>query len=99
VVLCHGVAEHSGRYTRLVEHLIAAGVSTLRFDLRGHGASSGQRGHVDGFTDYLDDLDAALAQLDGHAAREPWLLFGHSMGPWSLPSTSLGAFHHDRSMG
>lgn len=90
VVLCHGVAEHSGRYARLVEHLIAADVSTLRIDLRGHGASSGQRGHVDRFTDYLDDLDAALAQLAKDPAREPWFLFGHSMGAVVVTQHLLG---------
>jgi lysophospholipase len=58
-VIVHGYAEHIGRY-REVSHVLAAdGWGVLGFDQRGHGRSSGRRGHVDRFTDYLDDLNAA----------------------------------------
>jgi alpha-beta hydrolase superfamily lysophospholipase len=80
LVVCHGIGEHSGRYARFVSRLSEAGISTLSFDLRGHGASAGRRGHVNVFADYLDDLHTALAYLADVAPDEPWFLFGHSMG-------------------
>ncbi|WP_243640334.1 alpha/beta hydrolase [Streptacidiphilus pinicola] len=44
VVLAHGsgvTREEGGFFTRLAEGLAAAGVASLRFDLRAHGASGG----------------------------------------------------------
>jgi alpha-beta hydrolase superfamily lysophospholipase len=49
--------------------------------MRGHGRAEGQRGHVDGYRDYLRDLDAAHAQLMTHGGSSlPILLVTHSNG-------------------
>lgn len=61
VVLLHGYCEHRGRYRHVAEHLIRHGYTVLVGDLRGHGESAGERGHVARFADYLDDVDALLA--------------------------------------
>jgi alpha-beta hydrolase superfamily lysophospholipase len=62
--------------------LTDAGFPTLTFDFRGHGKSEGARGHTGRFRDYLEDMEAALAELDRRANDEslPVLLVGHSNG-------------------
>lgn len=80
LVLCHGLGEHSGRYAEFCDRLFASGIGSLRFDLRGHGLSGGARGHVDRFTDYLDDLECVWNHFAPRTPAVPWFLFGHSLG-------------------
>lgn len=80
VVIVHGYLEHRGRYSSLVERLVAEGIACHRFDLRGHGESEGVRGHVGRFADYLDDLDAVTALVRGRTGATSLLLIGHSLG-------------------
>jgi alpha-beta hydrolase superfamily lysophospholipase len=81
-LVVHGYAEHCGRYREVANVLVRAGFSTLTYDMRGHGRAEGQRGHVDSYTDYLDDLDAALRALAdrGGGRRVPVALISHSNG-------------------
>ena len=67
-LMLHGYAEHCGRYRELANVLVADGYAVLGFDFRGHGQSSGRRGHIVHFTEYLDDLDAAIAKAASLAA-------------------------------
>jgi alpha-beta hydrolase superfamily lysophospholipase len=81
VVIVHGYAEHMGRYAGLVRDLTAAGFECHLFDLRGHGSSGGERGHVARYDDYLDDLALVLAHVRETAARPlPLLVVAHSLG-------------------
>jgi alpha-beta hydrolase superfamily lysophospholipase len=83
-VMVHGYAEHIGRYREVANILAADGWGVLGFDQRGHGRSTGRRGHVERFTDYLDDLDAARKQARalGDEARLPAhdVIVAHSNG-------------------
>lgn len=79
-VLVHGFAEYSGRYTRVKDQLLAAGLAVNTFDLRGHGRSGGRRGHVTRSTDYLDDLEAVLSAWTKRGLDVPVFLLGHSLG-------------------
>src|SRR3970040_2259558 len=60
-LVMHGYAEHCGRYREVANVLTGAGVSTLTYDMRGHGRADGQRGHVIGYRDYLGDMQGARA--------------------------------------
>ena len=87
VVLLHGAGEHGGRYPDLVSTLTAHGYAVCAPDLRGHGRSEGDRGHVDRFSDYVRDLDLVLETLAspadplGHRVRGlPVHLLGYSLG-------------------
>ncbi len=42
-VIVHGLCEHQGRYDYMAQLFHKAGVSTYRFDHRGHGRSDGER--------------------------------------------------------
>ena len=79
-VIVHGYAEHIGRYREVAHVLTDAGLSVVGFDLRGHGRSSGARGVIRSFADYLDDLDAVLALARELAPGLPVVLVCHSNG-------------------
>ncbi len=78
VLIVHGVGEHSGRYLHVGDHLAAHGHDVLAYDKIGFGQSEGRRAHVDSFDDYLDDVQALIAER--HTLELPVVLFGHSLG-------------------
>ncbi len=81
VLIVHGIGEHAGRYEALGRAVSSAGVNVYAYDHRGHGRSDGPRGHVTRFTDWLDDLDAAVAWARSSAgAAAPFFVLGHSLG-------------------
>ena len=80
VCVTHGFGEHSGRYLHVLKALNEAGYSGFAFDLRGHGRSGGRRAFIRHFSEYLDDLDAAVSIVRERAARAPLVVMGHSMG-------------------
>lgn len=63
--------------TALAEHAILRGYSWVRFDLAGHGQSSGQFA-----TARLSDWLADLRALADHYAPRPLVLVGSSLGAW-----------------
>ncbi len=79
-MIVHGVGEHMGRYAELGRFLAERGIECLGQDLRGHGKSPGQRGHVRRFDDYVDDLAALVASERDRKPQLPVFLLGHSMG-------------------
>ena len=80
VLLVHGIHEHSGRYAYAASVLMTHGIEVRAFDLRGHGQSEGDRGTVESFDDYVDDLAGVHAAVQADAAGRPLFLMGHSMG-------------------
>jgi lysophospholipase len=75
LLITHGLAEHMGRYKHVAETFCGAGYRVVGVELRGHGDSEGKRGHVDAWSQYCDDLGAALEFVG-----EPCDLLAHSMG-------------------
>jgi acylglycerol lipase len=84
----HGLGEHSGRYVRFAEAMAKHGMSTYALDLRGHGESDGQRGHVDTWSQWTDDVSAFVKHVEGLGGAEVVPL-GHSFGGAALLSTVL----------
>ena len=80
VAICHGFAEHSGRYGEVAEYLNSRGYAVEALDLRGHGRSDGVRVHVRSFNEYLTDLDRFLKNVRTRNPGLPVVLLGHSMG-------------------
>lgn len=81
VVVTHGYAEHCGRYREVAHVIVKAGWAALSYDVRGHGQSPGERGYIDRFDTYLNDLAAMLAAATRLAPDgAPVILLGHSHG-------------------
>ncbi len=80
VVLIHGLGGHSGILANVVEYLVPQGYEVYAMDLRGHGRSQGQRGHIDDWQEFREDLRAFLGQIRSQRAHCPIVLWGHSMG-------------------
>ncbi len=80
VVIVHGVNEHCGRYMNLVKALVLKGFGFYGFDLRGHGRSQGQRGHINHFSEYREDLRTFVELVRKKQPRVPVFLFAHSLG-------------------
>src|SRR5687767_7647700 len=81
LIICPGFADHAGRFARLGVDLAARGYSTYAYDARGHGKSSGHRGHTPSWGTLVADLDHVLKELDAKgrlSARQG--LLGASMG-------------------
>jgi acylglycerol lipase len=68
VVILHGYKDHSTRYSELADRLAQHGIAVRAYDLRGQGSSGGRRDYVEGFDEFLEDLDIFMKSV---RAREP----------------------------
>lgn len=93
IALVHGIGEHSGRYAYLVKRLTDAGFAVAAFDNRGHGRSQGQRGHIDNWADYREDVRMFLRYVHATFPGRAVFLYGHSLG--ALIVTDYVIFHPD----
>jgi acylglycerol lipase len=75
----HGHGEHSGRYERFARGMAARRMATYAVDLRGHGESAGQRGHVDSWLQWVDDAASFVKHVENETTGEVVPL-GHSFG-------------------
>lgn len=64
VVIVTGFAEHAGRWARLMDDLAARGYASFTYEPRGHGQSSGPRGHTPSWRALGDDLTAVVDALE-----------------------------------
>lgn len=78
MVLCHGIAEHSGRYEAVGRQFADAGIAVTAYDQIGFGASGGRRAWVDQWSDVLDQIEAHVVRAK--ESRKPVILLGHSNG-------------------
>lgn len=77
--LIHGFSEHSGRYEAWIKRFIENNITVSTMDLRGHGRSSGRRGHTPTFNHLLDDIET-LIKHEGLENDIPRFLYGQSLG-------------------
>lgn len=80
VCLLHGHGEHSGRYEHVMDFLIEKQIACIAVDLRGHGLSQGQKGHMPSMERVLGDVEEALKTTRMNFLDVPIFLFGHSFG-------------------
>ena len=80
LAILHGHGEHSGRYGNVFEYFTPRGYALHAFDLRGHGRSLGQRGHIRDWSDYRNDTRAFLGFVSEREPGLPLFLYGHSLG-------------------
>lgn len=80
IVFVHGVGEHIGRYTEAFQAFSEQGYSCFGFDQRGFGRSEGERGHINAFSDYVEDLAKFMDEIVRQESTKKVCLLGHSMG-------------------
>ena len=95
MAIVHGFGEHSGRYKNVVDHFVPAGYAVYSFDLRGHGRSPGQRGHVNSWAEYRGDVRAFVNWVAEQQPNVPLVLLGHSMGGLIVLDYTL---HHPQGL-
>jgi alpha-beta hydrolase superfamily lysophospholipase len=78
--IVHGYGEYSGRYLNSANYFVPRGYALYAYDLRGHGQSAGQRGHIDRFSQYLADTDLFLKLVREQQPGRKVILLGHSVG-------------------
>ncbi len=77
VLIVHGVSEHLGRWTHVADFFVDRGYAAHAYDHRGHGASGGDRLHVNEFDEYVGDLRMIVDRV---RTDRPLVIYGHSMG-------------------
>ena len=87
VMIAHGMAEHSARYARLAECLVADDFAVFALDQRGHGrtAERGVLGHyadADGWNKVVGDLASLNHHIRQQHPQAPIFLLAHSMGSY-----------------
>jgi len=80
VCLVHGLGEHSSRYAYVAEAFNSEGYILFGADLRGHGRSGGQRGHIPSIEAVMQDIDLLFEQAQSRYPGLPLILYGHSLG-------------------
>lgn len=80
LVIVHGLGEHSGRYTNVVNRFVPLGYAVYGFDHIGHGKSDGDREMVKEFKDFFEPLSTYVKQIKKWQPGKPIFLYGHSMG-------------------
>jgi alpha-beta hydrolase superfamily lysophospholipase len=80
VIIAHGIAEHSSRYSHFASFLASKNLAVYGFDYRGHGKSPGQKGQVEHFAYFEQDLKRFVDLILERHPKEKVFLFGHSMG-------------------
>lgn len=80
LIVVHGLAEHSGRYGNLVDYFVPRGYAVYALDHVGHGRSSGRRGFVNSFEDFINGLKTFRDMVGRWQSGKPLFMVGHSMG-------------------
>ena len=93
VQIVHGIAEHGLRYEDFALYLNTLGYLVVAEDHMGHGASV-ELGSVKGYFHggwmaAVDDVCTLMRKTKEQYPRLPYVLFGHSMGSFIVPSAIL----------
>jgi alpha-beta hydrolase superfamily lysophospholipase len=80
VIVVHGLGGHSDLFKHGVRCLLPQGYGVYALDLRGHGRSPGQRGYINDWQEFREDLRSFLQFIHSQGDGEHYFLWGHSMG-------------------
>lgn len=90
LIIVHGIGEHCDRYESIIRELLPREIAVHSWDQRGHGRSSGRRGHVRSWSDYRRDLLGFIQLIQSRTPRDfPTFVLGHSMGALVLLDTAV----------
>jgi acylglycerol lipase len=80
ILMCHGFQCHSDLYYVLGDYFFNKNVLICAMDARGHGRTSGIRGHLDSFDLMYHDMALLIHQLKRKYPKVPLYLMGESLG-------------------
>lgn len=80
LVTVHGLGEHSGRYAHVARFFAQQGIALYAYDHRGHGRTTGKRGHIPHYESLMEEVDLAVAEAAQTFPGLPQFLYGHSWG-------------------
>lgn len=80
VLIIHGIGEHGGFYDRMSKEFNNNNFTVATMDLRGHGCTTGTRGHTAPRASVLGDVDELVRIARKNYKDKPIVLYGHSMG-------------------
>ncbi|MBW4528736.1 MAG: lysophospholipase [Phormidium tanganyikae FI6-MK23] len=67
-------------FSNVIQHLVSIGYAVYGLDLREHGRSSGQQGHINAWVEFREDSCAFLKLIEAQESDCPRFLLGHSLG-------------------
>lgn len=79
LIITHGISEHSNCYASMADDLAKQNWEVIGWDLPGHGKSSGARGYVSDFNEFIECLDFVSSTINSQY-KLPLIHLGHSMG-------------------
>lgn len=80
ITLIHGMGEHAMRYEHVANFFNQHNIAFVSMDHRGHGRSSGKRGHAPNYEALMHDVEMLLQKTYELHPGVPVILYGHSMG-------------------
>ena len=80
IVIVHGLGAHGGIFANLAEFLGERRFTIYALDLRGHGRSTGQRGYINSWSEFRQDLNIFLQLIATKEKNLPLFLLGQSLG-------------------
>lgn len=80
LALVHGLGAHGSAFGNIIDYFIPKNYAVYSFDLRGHGRSQGQRGYINHWGEFREDLGTFLQFIQTQEPGCPCFLLGHSMG-------------------
>ncbi|WDV46564.1 lysophospholipase [Clostridiaceae bacterium M8S5] len=97
LIIVHGFGEYLEKYDHVKDAFNNLGYGVCRFDIRGHGMSEGERGHLELFDDFIKDTDDIVDYIKREYEGIPIIMIGHSMG--GLITALYGIKHGDKILG
>jgi len=90
LIVCHGAGEFKENYYEMCEYLAGHGLSSLAVDMHGHGASGGERYHVN-IDQWVSDVRVAADFLSRHPRIDGGRIaaFGLSSGGTAILEAAL----------
>ncbi len=95
LVVVHGLGGHSGWHSAIATYFVPRQYGVYTFDLRGHGRSPGQRGHINHWDEFRADLACFVQFIQQEQPHTPIFAVGHSLGGTILLDYVL---HHPQTL-
>jgi alpha-beta hydrolase superfamily lysophospholipase len=78
--ILHGLGSHSQLFSAVAATLVPRGYAVYALDLRGHGRSPGQRGYINYWSEFREDLGNFRQLILEQNPNCPFFVLGHSLG-------------------